>query len=129
VATAPAERVRAGLLQPARRIGRPAGLIPTDDAGRSSWLSKAAACGRGSCSPSRPAICRRLAGKHSLYHLCRELGVACLHATMHSATGPAVTTGRGMPRPAVDRSRQGRPCGRKTCCHQGARAVTKGLLP
>jgi predicted ATP-grasp superfamily ATP-dependent carboligase len=72
------ERVRAGLLRLAQQIGRPAVLIPTDDAGaiflaehgdslRSSFLFPA----------PPPDLPRKLAGKHSMYELCTDLGVPC----------------------------------------------------
>jgi D-aspartate ligase len=70
------ERIVAGLMSLARRIGRPAVLITTDDAGaiflaehgdslRESFLFPAPAAG----------LPRRLAGKYSMYQLCREFGV------------------------------------------------------
>jgi len=58
-----------------------------------------------------PCDLRRLAGKHSRYHLCRELGVACLHATMYYAPGRAAM--RQEVRPPI----------------REAQAVTKGLSP
>jgi D-aspartate ligase len=71
-----AERTLAGLARLATLIGRPAVLIPTDDAG-AIFLAEHAAQLRGSflfASPP-PGLPRRLAGKYSLYQLCRELSV------------------------------------------------------
>jgi D-aspartate ligase len=68
--------VVAGLLRLAERIGRPAVLIPTDDAG-SIFLAEHGEQLRPSfLFPAPPAgLPRQVAGKHSLHDLCRELGV------------------------------------------------------
>ena len=39
------------------QVRRPAVLIPTDDAGRSSWPSTAPSCAGRSCSPIRRVTC------------------------------------------------------------------------
>ena len=73
---ADAERVCTGLLQLARRIGRPAVLIPTDDAGAIFLAEHGSGLRDAFLFPDPPAdLPRRLAGKYSLYQLCRELGV------------------------------------------------------
>lgn len=70
-------RVVAGLSRLAEIIGRPAVLIPTDDAG-AIFLDEHGDELRGRfifpCPPRR--LPRRLAGKHSLSEVCREFGVA-----------------------------------------------------
>ena len=77
-----AERVQAGLLRLADRIGRPAVLIPTDDAGAIFLAEHGAGLRESFIFPQPPAdLPRRLAGKYSLYQLCRELDVPCA-ATM-----------------------------------------------
>jgi hypothetical protein len=72
---------------------------------------------------------RRLAGKHSRYHLYHEPDVACLHSTICSATGPAVTTGRGKPRLVVGRCRRAAMRQEVPPPIKAAQAVTEGLLP
>ena len=70
------ERVCAGLLQLAQRIGRPAVLIPTDDAGAIFLAEHGSGLREAFLFPASPAdLPRRLAGKYSMYQLCRELGV------------------------------------------------------
>ena len=72
-----AERTLAGLLRLAGVIGRPAVLIPTDDAG-AIFLSEHAGLLRGPfLFPGPPAgLPRQLAGKYSLHQLCAEIGVS-----------------------------------------------------
>jgi D-aspartate ligase len=71
-----AERTAAGLRLLAERIGRPAVLIPTDDAG-AIFLAEHGEGLRGRfLFPEPPAVLpREVAGKHSLSLLCRKLGV------------------------------------------------------
>jgi D-aspartate ligase len=86
-----AERVRAGLLQLARRIAQPAVLIPTDDAGAIFLAEHGEALRPWFLFPEPPRdLPRRLAGKGSLYHLCRELGVACPHAMVPGSFAEAI---------------------------------------
>jgi D-aspartate ligase len=70
------ERVCAGLLRLAQRIGRPAVLIPTDDAG-AIFLAERGSELREAFLFSVPPVGlpRRLAGKYSMYQLCQQLGV------------------------------------------------------
>jgi predicted ATP-grasp superfamily ATP-dependent carboligase len=71
------ERTVAGLTGLAERIGRRAVLIPTDDAGAIFLGEHGAALREAFLFPDQPAgLPRRLAGKHTLSQLCRELGVA-----------------------------------------------------
>jgi D-aspartate ligase len=77
------DRLTAGLLRLADRIGRPSVVIATDDAG-SLFLAE---CGnelRSSFIFPRPPrdLPRRLAGKYSLYELCNSLGVPSPRAVM-----------------------------------------------
>jgi D-aspartate ligase len=70
------ERVCAGLLQLARRIGRPAVLIPTDDAGAIFLAEHGAGLREAFLFPRPPAdLPRQLADKYSMHQLCRELDV------------------------------------------------------
>jgi predicted ATP-grasp superfamily ATP-dependent carboligase len=77
------ERVRAGLLRLAERIGRPAVLIATDDAGAIFLAEHGEELRPWFLFPRPPTeLPRQLAGKHSLYQLCRNLAVPCPQATM-----------------------------------------------
>jgi predicted ATP-grasp superfamily ATP-dependent carboligase len=71
-----AERTIEGLTRLAEMIGRPAVLIPTDDAG-AIFLSEHGGPLRGSFlfPDPPPGLPRRLAGKYSLYELCQQMGV------------------------------------------------------
>src|SRR5437660_6845328 len=72
-----AERARAGLRRLAERIGRPAVLIPTDDAGAIFLAEQGDSLRDAFLVPAQPAaLPRQLAGKHTLAQLCAELGVA-----------------------------------------------------
>jgi D-aspartate ligase len=70
------ERIRDGLLTLADRIGRPAVLLPTDDAG-AIFLAEHGADLRSRFlfSAPPPALPRLVAGKFSLFELCATLGV------------------------------------------------------
>jgi D-aspartate ligase len=70
------ERTADGLLRLSERIGRPAVLVPTDDAG-SIFLAEHGDRLRGHfLFPSPPRdLPRRVAGKYSLHELCREVGM------------------------------------------------------
>ena len=77
------ERVRTGLLRLAERIGRPAVLITTDDAGAIFLAEHGEDLRPWFLFPRPPTkLPRQVAGKHSLYELCRRLGVPCPQATM-----------------------------------------------
>ncbi|HSL07381.1 MAG TPA: carboxylate--amine ligase [Pseudonocardiaceae bacterium] len=77
------ERVRAGLVTLAERIGRRAVLIPTDDAGAIFLAEHGTDLRRHFLFPDPPRdLPRQLAGKYTLYQLCRELGVPCVAATL-----------------------------------------------
>ncbi|HTW01118.1 MAG TPA: hypothetical protein VMF87_12535 [Streptosporangiaceae bacterium] len=70
------ERVSAGLLRLSERIGRPAVLLPTDDAGSIFLAEHGEALRERFLFPDPPRdLPRRVAGKYSLYELCREYGV------------------------------------------------------
>ncbi|MBV9029883.1 MAG: carboxylate--amine ligase [Pseudonocardiales bacterium] len=78
-----AERVRAGLGRLAERIGRPAVLIPTDDASAIFLAEHGTDLRRWFLFPDPPSgLPRRLAGKYTLYQRCRELGVPCVAAAL-----------------------------------------------
>jgi predicted ATP-grasp superfamily ATP-dependent carboligase len=92
------DRVRAGLLRLADRVGRPAVLIPTDDAGAIFLAEHGDDLRPWFLFPDPPRdLPRRLAGKYSLYQLCRELGVPCaqtiLPESLDAARGFAAGTG------------------------------------
>jgi D-aspartate ligase len=74
-------RLLDGLRRLAERIGRPAVLFPTDDAGAIFLAEHGDELRRWFRFPAPPAaLPRQLAGKYSLYQLCRELDVACPQA-------------------------------------------------
>ncbi len=72
------EQVLAGLARLSERIGRPAVLLPTDDAGAIFLAEHGAALRPRFLFSAPPAsLPRQLAGKFSLAELCAELGVPC----------------------------------------------------
>ncbi len=76
-------RLVAGLLELAARIGRPAVLLPTDDAGAIFLAEHGSPLRDRFLFPDPPAgLPRQLAGKFSLGQLCRELGVPSPRATL-----------------------------------------------
>ena len=71
----PASQVQAGLLRLAELIGRPAVLIPTDDAGAIFLAEHGEALrGRFLFAAPPPSLPRQLAAKQSLHALCADLG-------------------------------------------------------
>src|SRR5579875_3549786 len=73
-----AERTTAGLLALAERIGRPAVLIPTDDAGAIFLAEHGASLREAFRFPAPPpGLPRRVAGKATLRELCGEAGMPC----------------------------------------------------
>ena len=82
--------VTAGLTRIAERIGRPAVLLPTDDAGALYLAEHGDALRPWFLFPAPPPdLPRRMADKHSLYELCRELGMpspeVCLPDSLDAA--------------------------------------------
>ena len=77
------EQVQAGLLRLAERIGQPAVLVPTDDAG-SIFLAEHGDGLRGHfLFPAPPRdLPRQVAGKYSLHQLCRGVGMPSPHAAV-----------------------------------------------
>jgi D-aspartate ligase len=92
------ERVQAGLLRLGERIGQPAVLVPTDDAG-SIFLAEHGAGLRGHfLFPDPPRdLPRQVAGKYSLHELCREAGMpspqAVVPESLEAARGFAADAG------------------------------------
>lgn len=75
--TGEVDRVLTGLARLSEIIGRPAVLIPTDDAGAIFLAEHGRELRPGFAFPDPPAgLPRRLAGKYSLHEVCREFGVA-----------------------------------------------------
>ena len=72
------ERTTAGLLALSGRIGRPAVLIPTDDAG-AIFLAEHGSALRGPFlfPAPPPGLPRELAGKFSMHGLCQDIGMPC----------------------------------------------------
>jgi predicted ATP-grasp superfamily ATP-dependent carboligase len=76
------DRVLAGLRRLAEHIGRPSVLLTTDDAGAIFLAEHGRHLRDWFLFPDPPEdLPRRLAGKHSLHELCRELGVPSPRAT------------------------------------------------
>jgi D-aspartate ligase len=70
------ECVREGLVTLAERIGRPAVLIPTDDAGAIFLAEQGESLRQWFLFPAPPQdLPRRLADKYMMHQLCRELGM------------------------------------------------------
>jgi D-aspartate ligase len=78
-----AERIRDGLLTLAGRIGRPAVLLPTDDAGAIFLAEHGEDLRPWFIFPEQPAeLPRQVAGKVSLWQLCRDLGIPAPEAAV-----------------------------------------------
>jgi D-aspartate ligase len=72
------QQVTQGLVLIAERIGRPAVLIPTDDAGALYLAEHGSELRRWFLFSDPPAdLPRRLADKYSLYQVCREMEISC----------------------------------------------------
>ena len=77
------ERVQAGLRKLADRIGQRAVLVPTDDAGAIFLAEHGEELRPWFLFPDPPRdLPRRVAGKYSLYELCRETGVPSVKAAV-----------------------------------------------
>ena len=85
------ERINIGLAALAERLGRPAVLIPTDDAA-AIHLAEHGSSLRGSfVFPEPPAgLPRRVAGKFTLHQICRELEVPSPRAELIGTTAEAI---------------------------------------
>jgi D-aspartate ligase len=71
------ERTIAGLLALAERIGRPAVLIPTDDAGSIFLAEHGDALRESFRFPAPPSgLPREVAGKFAMHELCQDIGMA-----------------------------------------------------
>ena len=77
------DRVLTGLLRLAEHIGQPSVLLTTDDAGAVFLAEHGHDLRRSFLFPDPPRdLPRRLAGKYSLYEVCREFGVCTPRALM-----------------------------------------------
>ncbi len=84
------QRLLAGLLGLAERIGRPAVLIPTDDAGAIFLAEQGGPLRGGYLFPQPPPdLPRQVAGKYSLLQLCRDLGVPSPRGVLARTPGEA----------------------------------------
>jgi D-aspartate ligase len=82
-----AARIQDGLLRLADQIGEPAVLFATDDAGAIFLAEHGEALRSRFLFPQpRPDLPRRLAGKYSLYQLCRELEVPTPRVVLADST-------------------------------------------
>jgi D-aspartate ligase len=96
------EQIQAGLARLADRIGRPAVLIPTDDAG-AIFLAEHGDDLRGKFlfSDPPPALPRQLAGKYSLHELCAALDVPSPRAEMPGSWARATQFAAGSGYPLI----------------------------
>ncbi|MGH3795430.1 MAG: carboxylate--amine ligase [Pseudonocardiaceae bacterium] len=84
------QRLRAGLVTLAERIGRPSVLIPTDDAAAIFLAEHGADLRQWFLFPDPPKdLPRRVTGQHTLYQLCRESGVPCVATALPSSLAEA----------------------------------------
>jgi predicted ATP-grasp superfamily ATP-dependent carboligase len=84
------QRVLSGLLDLASRIGRRAVLYATDDAGAIFLAEHGDALREAFLFPAPPDdLPRRLAGKYSMFQLCRDLGVPTPQAMLAWSPGEA----------------------------------------
>ena len=84
------QRTLSGLLSLASRIGRRAVLYATDDAGAIFLAEHGDVLREAFAFPRPPAdLPRRLAGKYSMFQLCRELGVPAPQAMLAWSPGEA----------------------------------------
>jgi predicted ATP-grasp superfamily ATP-dependent carboligase len=75
--------VLAGLRRVGEHLGRPAVLLPTDDAGAIFLAEHGAPLREWFCFPDPPShLPRQVAGKFTLHQLCRELGVPSAEAEL-----------------------------------------------
>jgi D-aspartate ligase len=96
------DRVLAGLSRLAEIIGRPAVLLPTDDAGAIFLAEHGAALRRTFLFPDPPRdLPRRLAGKYSLYEVCREFDIACPQTALPESLGQAQEFARAAGYPII----------------------------
>ena len=94
------QRTLSGLLSLASRIGRRAVLYATDDAGAIFLAEHGDVLREAFAFPRPPAdLPRRLAGKYSMFQLCRELGSAGApgHAGLVTRGGRRVRRAGGIP--------------------------------
>ena len=92
------DQVTAGLLFMSERIGRPAVLFATDDVGSLYLAEHGSELRSRFLFPDPPVgLPRRLADKHSLYEVCREMGLSapqvCLPDSISEARMFALSTG------------------------------------
>ena len=86
------QRTLSGLMELGSRIGRRAVLIATDDAGAIFLAEHGEALREAFLFPQPPAdLPRRLAGKYSMFQLCRDLGVPTPQAMLAWSPGEAAT--------------------------------------
>jgi predicted ATP-grasp superfamily ATP-dependent carboligase len=98
----PASQVQAGLLRLAELIGRPAVLLPTDDAG-AIFLAEHGEALRGRFLFAAPpaSLPRQLAAKQSLHALCADLGFPSPRSCLASSFALAAQAAAGYGYPVV----------------------------
>jgi len=94
--------ITAGLTRIAERIGRPAVLLPTDDAGALYLAEHGDDLRPWFLFPAPPpGLPRRVAGKHSLYEMCRELGMPSPEVCLPDSPGAARQFADGVGYPLI----------------------------
>ena len=97
-----ADAVRAGLQRLSDRIGRPAVLIPTDDAGAIFLAEHGRQLRARYLFADPPArLPRLLAGKFSLYQLCAELGFPAPQSSLPARAADAAEFANGHGYPVI----------------------------
>jgi D-aspartate ligase len=85
-----ADRIRAGLARLAGEIGRPAVLLPTDDAGAIFLAEHGESLRRSFLFPQPPRdLPRQVAGKYSLHELCTSIGIPSVAAAVPASAAAA----------------------------------------
>lgn len=142
------DRVLTGLLRLGEHIGCPSVLITTDDAGAIFLAEHGSDLRRWFLFPHPPDdLPRRLAGKYSLYEICRELNVPCPQTVIPNSLNQAheFASAAGYPliakltRPWTDRSglrstsvaasREELDRRYESCARSGARLMLQEFIP
>ncbi len=142
------DRVLTGLLRLVEQIGQPSVLITTDDAGAIFLAEHGRDLRRWFLFPDPPHdLPRSLAGKYSLYQVCRELGVPCPQTitpsslaearNFASATGyPLIvklttpwTSGSGLRSTSVVSSQEELEHSYETCARSGVGLMLQEFIP
>ena len=129
------ERVQAGLLRLADRIGQPAVLVPTDDAGSIFLAEHGDGLREHFLFPAPPRdLPRRVAGKYSLHELCREVGMPSVQAAVPESLEAARAFAADAGFPLIAKltapwSGHGRIRSTSTCAQEGVGLMLQEFIP